>query len=282
MKFIFVGNCLVRGLSFFMQRLMPEGESHYILLNDKTDLDHSSIANEVLSCDIIFMQDLHMSKKIIENTFLKDKLDSIKMIPNIVFSGFHPDIVMIPGYRSAVGNYHSAIVISSYLNGISWVRAVRMFNAFIYESFGYFLKYEISRQFIINRASAIGCDLAEPFREWERLGVFMHTVNHPKIDVLASIAKALAVNADLIPSDIPPPTAEKDYMATQGVIWPVYPEIAKRLNVPGEMVFRRPDRVLDLESFVSESYEIYNSVPQDILAKSVGGLPNTLKQLLSS
>ena len=63
----------------------------------------------------------------------------------------------------------------------------------------------------------------------------MHIVNHPKIEVLAQLAQLGAKQAGLSGA-LAPPEGVPDRLA-RCQTWPVYPELARRLGVPGSLTF---------------------------------------------
>ena len=284
MKIAIIGNCQVPGLACCMRKMLPTAVVDPFFLTAMTADDLAAFYSNIESYDHVFTQPINAVGHALHTQHLRGKAVELHLVPTITFAGFHPDVILIPGYQSAAGNYHSAIVVISYLLGLPWTRAARLFNAYIYGSLGYFGSYEISRQFILAAGRKTGYDLTRELTHWETLGVFMHTVNHPRQEVLASLARTLAVGAELVDADAPTPELANDYFATHGVIWPVYPEIAKQLNLTakGSLLFRTPNRTLELEQFVSESYSVYHSVSKDLLETCVGDFGRVLKQLIIS
>jgi len=187
--------------------------------------------------------------------------------PNVVFFGFHPDITYfgIDGrpVRSAMGDYNSHIVASAYAQGLSTRETARLFNRLVYAKLGFFDKYAISRAALLVAAEHCGLDLHEALAGWEQAGVFMYSINHPKLVVLADIAKALLRSADLpFDADLPLLDAVPDHLA-HGGIWPVYPEIARAIGVSGSLVFTPPMHgaydvsFYTLEGFIERTFDIY-------------------------
>jgi hypothetical protein len=108
-------------------------------------------------------------------------------------------------------------------------------------------------------------DLSAAMICWERSGVFMHSINHPKVVVLADIAKALLKNANLpFDPDLPLADIVPDVLANGG-IWPVYPDLARTIGVAGSLTFTPPLRgcydceCLSLEGFIEKTFAIYEA-----------------------
>ena len=89
----------------------------------------------------------------------------------------------------------------------------------------------------------------------------MHIVNHPKIEVLAQLAQLGAKQAGLSGA-LAPPEGVPDRLA-RCQTWPVYPELARRLGVPGSLTFtgrkemlfgRKATRTMEIDQVVAKSY----------------------------
>ena len=143
-----------------------------------------------------------------------------------------------------------------------------LFNAYIFALLGYFDEYERARQFVIGKAKEVGYELEPHIVEWRKRGVFMHIVNHPKIEVLAQLAQLGAKQAGLSGA-LAPPEGVPDRLA-RCQTWPVYPELARRLGVPGSLTFtgrkdvlfgRKATRTMEIDQVVAESYKSMLSCP---------------------
>lgn len=114
--------------------------------------------------------------------------------------------------------------------------------------------------------------LDEQFVRWSRIrGGFAHVPSHPKMQCIKDIAEALIVDAGLpvqrtevIPHD----------NLANGVIFPVYPEIASRLGTFGDYRFKPPRRYrfMNLDEFVSRSFEFYASCATIVVPDSFSAL----------
>ena len=89
----------------------------------------------------------------------------------------------------------------------------------------------------------------EPFwRAAKRQGVFMHTVNHPKLSLVSLLATAvLKASGILEPTSDDGTGAIADVLddALDHLVWPVYPFVALSLGVPGSWRWRVNDSVYD-------------------------------------
>lgn len=147
--------------------------------------------------------------------------------PLIVFRAFHPD--MAYAYRGALANlisppYNSKIVAWSYANKVSISQVVIFFNESVFSALGYFdiWNQEVSKL----QLEFEKCNLDFQFFYWKvkRMGAFMHSFNHPKIQAIVALAKCITMkivgrneamtNTSL---EIPDGLAHAD--------WPIYPDI---------------------------------------------------------
>jgi hypothetical protein len=94
----------------------------------------------------------------------------------------------------------------------------------------------------------------------------MHTLNHPKIFVLADLARWLLQDAKIDFTDVPVEDLVIDDLMTS-TIWPVYLGLSDGLGVRGSFRFKKEMETsfLDLPEFIEQSFGIYARHPmQDI------------------
>lgn len=191
-------------------------------------------------------------------------------IPVVIFPAFHPDLVFVgdvvdPGraVRTPVGRQNSAIALAAFRAGFAPEEAVRLFGRETYRRLGYLDAWEPSMAGLLALGHEAGYDLAADAARWARRGAFMHSVEHPRLSVIADVARALLRRAGLGVLDLDPADYLPDELLAAGM-WPVYPEIGERYGVPGATTFlarpaRRgaPPRPMGLEAFVAGSYAAY-------------------------
>ena len=186
--------------------------------------------------------------------------------PGINFTGFQPDAVRAfgDGVRSLIGEWHSALVMAAWRMGLPEARAEELFNAYIYGALGYFDEYAKAEQFLHAGAARIGWDLSAELEAWP--APFVHTPNHPRIEVMMDLARAACALLGLeAEADVAPPA---DPFAVFGA-WPIYPEIGRRLGLKGEMSFVSPTeggRALALDEAIAWYYAVYAKAPPEALA----------------
>src|SRR6202011_2493714 len=141
-------------------------------------------------------------------------------------------------------------------------KTARLYCRPVYERLGFFNHWEIARRALLTEGQAASFPLDALFAQWRGRGRFMYSVNHPVLPVLADLARELAHRASLRVTVDNPEEYLSDALA-DGSVWPVYPEIAAWLGLPGSYAFKPPTApratpvMLDLERFIAGSFESY-------------------------
>ncbi len=157
-------------------------------------------------------------------------------IPAIGFSAFHPDLCYAQDESTGAlttHHYNSAIVAWSYRNGLSPEDVVRLFDGQIYASLGYLDQWAAGRQLMQQLFRVAGLETSfEPFfRAIQRSGCFMHSINHPTIFVLEQLSKIVAGRMGANPAQLDRALTVRDGLTD--TVWPLYPEVADALSLPG-------------------------------------------------
>jgi hypothetical protein len=233
MKIGVLGNCQAHGVAQCIRLLAPQVEvvSRSVALadGDKADVI-AAVAAEMAACDLALIQTLEEVQPRLTGLFetaLAQSGSRALRWPPITFRGFHPDCVyVLRDGRVAdgiVGPYHSALLCAAWAEGLPPERAARLFNAFAYAALGYFGAFDEAAALLEPRARRHGFDLSAFLTA--PATPFMHTVNHPRVEILQSVAVQALDLAGIARS----PTAPlPDDELAQGPVWPAYPELAQR------------------------------------------------------
>lgn len=254
-RWLLISNCQTVGLANSFQ-----------LLNrrfDVTGLDIWGYLNDIEKWEASFSDYFRVVVSPEVEAFIPNGLPNapnLTRVPALSFSGFHPDLSYVNGPAGAVrgplGNYHSLIAFAAYMKGLSFEDAVALFNAKFFEQCGYFDYWEPQKATVLNQFKTHGIDISDQFVRWGRYGSFMHSSDHPKIDVIYDVAKAFLVagGVEVQDSEFRPYDGLRN-----GPCWPVYPEIGEVLGIEGSYNFKRDMvfRHTDLAGFVWESYAAY-------------------------
>lgn len=260
-----VGNCSAVGIANAIRVMSPGSNVRGLSVAD-FDPDNASIVDILLEDFDVAFAFAEMKNYTALHERLK-KFDRLILWPTIVFSGFHPDIAYfhIRGkpVASCLGLYNSTIAAFAYGRELSVKNTANLFNSLTYGLLGYYDAYPLWRQILLDSAKSHDLDLSTAFAKWEASGVFMHTINHATIMVINDLARELMNSAGLkIEADIDHKNNATDYLA-DGIIWPVYPELAKRIGTTGSFDFKTSlhmgSKTMGLEEFISDSFKQYEN-----------------------
>jgi Polysaccharide biosynthesis enzyme WcbI len=156
-------------------------------------------------------------------------------MPAIVFPAFHPDVCHVQDRRTGKPihrRYNSAIAVWAYQHGLDVPETAALFRRETYRALGYLDAWNPAVESM--RRAFAASDLRDRFGDFmlhvKRQGCFMHTPNHPKIDVLVQLARQVARQAELPLRHAPQAGELADGL--NAVVWPIYPEIAQALALP--------------------------------------------------
>lgn len=273
-----IGNCQVSSFARLAAAALPDAALTIVSLEKvKRDGTMDAAAAAAAACDHVFTQPVdHPSFGALRTSELELRLKrEPTLYPKVLFRGFHPDCVSVAGQgrmiNSPTGNYHSDILIGSFLSGLSVSDALGHFNLSAYRKLRYFEEFESSDERLRQDFATLGYDAAGLARDWMASGCFMYSYNHPALHVMGTVFQLAMARAGF--------ETDVDISGLEDVLarasqWPVYPEFAEQLGVDGRYVFRSSVKdgpfELELEEFARRSYEIYRDVPPELLAKAVG------------
>ena len=204
---------------------------------------------------------------------LKTLRDRVIQFPSVEFSAFHPDCIYVVSHRdglhfvpSPLGDYNSALALLGYNLGLSVDETVGLFNEDVYERAGYFRVWGLSEEVLLGAGRAVGFPIERLYHSWMRRGCFMHSVNHPKLFVIADVAGALLEQGG-IPMVCRSVENHLPDQALFSSVWPIYPEIGRRMGLEGTYLFKKPtvsdeqSPIITLQEFVCGSYASYRGYP---------------------
>jgi hypothetical protein len=271
---VVTSNCQSHGISSSLDLMLPNFKSVPIWSLSGLDFIAKEI-NKNVRGDFIWVTILKEDeqKTVIRN--LKKAPSKIIQIPEIFFDAFHPDMTyaqLNSGelLESALGHYHSKIVLWCFLNNLSASDTLQFFKHQSFYQLGYLELHENSMLQLKKSIANCGLDLY-PF-----LGVirhsesFMHTFNHPKVSILSAMAKSICLKLKLSPAvdHVEVSQILRDALFEAGPIFPIYPEIANFFGLEGTYMFRRQDgQILNLVDFIEKSFLIYEDVNTNQLIK---------------
>ena len=202
------------------------------------------------------------------------------LIPTILFSAFHPDLVHVGVQDAArlgglthgpMGHAHSALALFGFRAGLAPEQTERLFARPVYERLGYLDGWAASVAHLRMLGGQAGYDLDGLVARWARRGCFMHSVNHIKMHVAADLARGLLDKAGFAYGDCDLDAYLPDDLGGFGS-WPVYPEIAEHYGVPGSALFLKaatprtgPARTMTRREVIAKSFDAYARCPRESL-----------------
>lgn len=191
--------------------------------------------------------------------FQADALPASIDMPSFVFGGYHPDCcyVFADGevLDGLIGPYNSMIALAAFKEGLGAEAASRFFTDWMYKALGYDHHWKPYRDHMIAQYSASGLNIAPLFRRLSRGGCFMHTNDHPKIELFYAIAQLVLESRGKRALAGAPLPADR----LTGKQWPIYPEIGEYLGVQGAYLFRPSGamRPLELRDYLDAALVIF-------------------------
>nr|WP_255488893.1 GSCFA domain-containing protein [Brevundimonas sp. SPF441] len=262
------GNCQANGVADCLAAMLPTAR---ILPGFARDIREGVVdLDKILSSSdaVVTLTSMHARVMSALKALGRDAIPVVSL-PTIYYTGFHPDFIHATvdgqGVKSPVGSGNSAIALAAWRAGLTVEQTLSLFRRETFEYLGYFDYDRRAQEGFLAQALALGFDFSEDVQRWRASGCFVHTPNHPKLSVLASLARAALKRLGIAPAFQNVEHLVPDIFSTN-VSWPVYPEISDNLGVLGEYVFKpaagsrklaAPLKVFDLRGFVEGSFENY-------------------------
>ena len=204
--------------------------------------------------------------------------ERLKTFTSVRFDGVHPDMTYFGRFKNrwlgTMGEYHSKLIIYSFLNGKSETECERLFNADVYSRIGYFDMWERSADILLARDEQCDIQFAKSFLELAKSETSLFTMNHPTavtfFELASSLLQAVGIERQL---------AGRHLFANplfSGYSWPIYPEIAEYHSLPYKtgMAFHKPQssvedtffpRSMSLREYIQAEYALYRSYDFELL-----------------
>lgn len=228
----------------------------------------TAIQQSLAENDVVLMQPQYAD---VMRAVLPQLDEKLVLFPSISFPAFQPDqcYVRIKGtfieVSGPLGPYHSSIVYYAWRAGMSTQQTADLFCDEVYQQLRFYEYWDSSTQALLEEGERCGMSLDGLLKQWRARGCFMHSPNHPKLFVVADIARQVMQQLDITALPIDPLEVVWDNLADTS-IWPVYPEIARRIGIEGALIFKgnnpglpskAPIVSYDLEAFIARSFEAY-------------------------
>jgi hypothetical protein len=270
-RYAVMGNCQADGFAQVLCALRPDAVVDRPAPEPGPGGVEAMVAR-LADYDAVFAQPVRKrGAGLLRSDILAERVPRLVLYPMLSFRGFHPDEIGLvragAWLGGPIGTLHSLIATAAFLEGLSAERAARLYNRFVFASLGYFDEYERSMAFLEKTSAEIGFDL--PVAALRRLGNFMHTTVHPRIEAIATLVPVALRRA----GETVPDGAERDlklvnYLGRMAC-FATYPEIARHLGLPAGTGFLRHKRyavasggrAMSLPEFIRDSYAILQAAP---------------------
>jgi hypothetical protein len=275
-KIVSFGNCQAEGMGRCAAAAL--GLDAKFVHPSKVHYNPQLLVEALINADIVFATREITFPQAQEAAAAAGRADLLLIpTPTIYFSGFHPDVVFP---SSAAGdrqdlpmvNANSAILLAAWREGLELDAAISLFRGEVFEALGYYDFFGMATDAFVEECAVDGLDVQPLIPAWMEQGPFVYVPNHPRIHVLRDLAMMQLQRHQLHDGSLAADFAVEDPLA-RNLIWPVYPEIADRLGVPGDYIFRTKRRPgaptadaapIDLRTFAERTYTCYGRAAPDL------------------
>jgi hypothetical protein len=275
LRVMLIGNCQVATVGSLMQAMAGdvvaqaiESTPTWLRRVESGELD---LEPELREADLVYVQLIGSVVDRIREHYPAHAA-KLRLFMPLNFTAFHPDCVYVTtpdgGHlQGPMGDYHSSIAFWACRQGWNVKDTLALFRPEVYDLLGFADHEASSREVLLQFGAMAGLALEPLLHGWMRGGVWMHTINHPKVHALADLAAELLRREGVEPMVQLGPLVE-DSLA-HFPVWPVYPPIAARYGAQGSYLFKidrgncppsQAHIALSLEDFVTASFARYREV----------------------
>jgi GSCFA family/Polysaccharide biosynthesis enzyme WcbI len=263
MKIAIVSNCQGESIASCLSDINSNLSVEFILISELWN------GNKDLN-QILTSYDLILAQSILAEHISPIYRPKVRYFPSIVFSAFHPDITYLRGKKkgsfdtetiySHMAHYNSALIVYGFIRGMSSDQIFKLFNEKTFLKLGYLDNWSNSKSMLLEEGKKIGFPLTDLLEKWKNAGCFMHSFNHPTIQVAGDIAMTIARGLGVEIQNVNSARYTNDPLKTMPV-WPIYPAIAKRYGLEGDYAFTRysPLGTMQLKQYIDSSISHYES-----------------------
>ncbi|SHJ46649.1 hypothetical protein SAMN02745194_02642 [Roseomonas rosea] len=276
MRFAVIGNCQTGTFADALALYFPGAEVvRHGTGNPATAERADAIAAELRGFDRVFAHpEVNERLGPLRHKQLRETHPETVFIPTIAFNGFQPDCIYLSDSRGGLGSpldvYHSALAAAAFTLRLDEARTAALFNAMVFSRLGYFEDHAKAAGAMVAHFRRMGIEIGDRLPLWQRHVAFMYTINHPRSVVVADMARLVLRK---LGHDLPELTDASDVLGeplSRMPVFPVYPEIGRRLGLPGHYLFRNvirgegPIQVMDLAGFIAASFALYRAMPERV------------------
>ncbi len=280
-KFLFLGNCQMRGLARLTRAMTGDAETSAFEAQPdvirRLEAHDNELSTLIAESDLIFVHADAATLRVLQEHYPAN-YSKVRFVPKIGFAAFHPDMDYVEDSRGRhvfgpLGAYQSTLAFFCWKHKLSKAETIRLFCEDTYATLGYFEYWTLAKSILINEGVLTGIAMEPLIEKWSRSGCWMYSFNHPKLFVLADIAKALLEREGI--KTLPGVEEYVDDEMNSSSVWPIYPEIGKRVGLAGHYLFKRftpfelrdmPVSMMTLAQFIDESFATFSKYTPDELS----------------
>lgn len=272
-----IGGCQVTGLAAATRALLPEATVIAFHVGADQASSVANVAAALDGSDLVLSQfdETDARQSLRPNTIRARGLKLIS-IPVMVFPGFHPDMIYIVWgngslLRCQQSDYHSRITAAGFRLGLGQEQVFRLFNGYVFAALRYYDVFDAASVVLIEQFQKFGYDLRHLMPRWiAHSGAFMHTINHPKVVVLADLCTVALKKAGFVADTAllasqPEDNLENDFVGA------IFSQVARRAGVEASGAYQRAisvlqpgqSRQISLRDHIAASYAGYRNLPPD-------------------
>jgi len=271
---VFTGNCQTQGIADAVRALLPGASTPAFHLwgMDRPDAQgRLDLVREALAG-----ADAWVRMPLGTNALIEDAAPAgtrVIEIPSLTFAAFHPDIVIATTttgtYFRGLADYHSAIALWAWRRGLEPAEAAALFQPEVMAALGYDRYWAPAVRAVRDEFAASSLDWVPFWSRLKREGVFMHTINHPRLAAVALQGKAVAACLTGRDSVWAEPLERYADDHLREVVWPVYPFVGQALGLAGSYHWRYGDTHFgDVLSWAEATWSRYEgTAPETVLCE---------------
>lgn len=234
MQLIVSSNCQTGGIAAALKEIAPSEEVAAVPLPGHMSESETALVEKLKTADVWISAG---QWDLLDRHAIRDHNPRLRLlkIPVIGFAAFHPDLYYARRRSDDAYtpyHYNSAIGVWCYQHKLPVEKAAQLFNEASYRALGYLDGWAASVKHL--KALFAITDLKDDFDRFllrvKRSGNFMHSVNHPRAEVLAHLGRIIALRLGAGARVL-----DMEFEVDDGLgqnVWPMYPEIAASLSLP--------------------------------------------------
>jgi hypothetical protein len=199
-----IGNCQSVPIAAILSKMCPRIRVEAMPYTRIKNLEQAAeVAKALDSYDLILIQDVdRLGCGPMRLPRIAEKYSNVVQFPAILFSGFHPDFIIVERghFLSAASKLHSLIVAAAYFESVPEEQVRPLFNSNVFKVLGYFEVFEREREALLSRAQNLGYDFARSFETWKCRGIFMLRLITPSSRFFSPLRKRWHKRPDWMPA----------------------------------------------------------------------------------